>query len=410
MQRKLISTLLIAVLGLMSLSVVAQAKTKITYWTWWNFDEGIKQFEKSHPDIEVEVVQMGPWDLHDKLLVSLAAGTGAPDVVQLVIRRFDAYMSTGKLVDLSPYVNDLKDNYAPAQWNLTQYDGKTWGLPTDVGPAVVFYRKDIFEECGIEVPLKTWDDFVAAGKKIADGNRYMLPVFAPSGQWGVANFFMYLQSRGGNIYTADGELIKDNPLLRETLEWYYGLVKDQIGYPVPFFTPQFWAAFQSGKLATYPIHIPEGMANLPKFVPDLSGKWDVMPWPRWAPDAPALTGNWGGNVLAVPTQSKKQEAAIEFVKWMSGSTEGQLAIYNILGGWPTYEPTLEEPDLSGSNPYFSDAVLSEYLLPYPDFWFFDEARTTQIIGKELDNLFAGEINVDQAYENIIAEISRELNR
>lgn len=393
------------------LAPAAYAKTKITYWTWWNFDAGVELFEQSHPDIEVEVVQMGPWDLHDKLLVSLASGVGAPDVAQLVIRRFDAYSRTNTLVDLTPYVADLKDDYAPAQWNLTQYDGKTWGLPTDVGPSVLFYRSDIMAEHGIDGQFATWDDYIEAGKKVSDGYQYMLPVFSPSGQWGVANFFMYLQSRGGNVYTEDGQVIRDNPLLKDTLQWYYDLVdKHEIGYPVPFFTPQFWAGFESGRLVTYPTHIPEGVGNLPNFAPDLAGKWDVAPWPRWSDDAPAQSGTWGGNVLAVPAQSKNQEAAIKFVRWLAGSVEGQLAIYNLLGGWPVYEPALEHPDLNKPNPYFNNVVMKERLLPYPDFWYFDEARTTQIIGKELDDLFAGEIDVDRAYQNIIDNLVRELGR
>lgn len=411
MKNKFASVVLVLVIGLLLFPAFAQAKTTITYWTWWGgMDKAIEGFKESHPDINVEIVQMGPWDLHDKFLISLASGVGAPDVVQLVIRRFDAYTRTGQLADLTEHLKDLETSYAAPLWKQTQYDGKSFGLPTDVGPAVVFYRADIFEELGIETPIETWDEFVEIGKKVSDGNQFMLPVFAPSGEWGVANFFMYLQSRGGNIYTQDGQLIRDNALLRETLEWYYSLVKDGIGYSVPFFTPQFWAAFQNDRLLTLPIHIPEGKANLRKFAPDLSGKWDVMPWPKWDADKPAVTGNWGGNVLAVPAQSKNVDAAVKFIRWMAGSDEGQLMVYNTLGGWPSYQPVLDKPDFAQKDSYFSDTVFADELLPYPEFWFFDEARTTQIIGKELDDLFAGEINAEEAYNNIIENISRELGR
>ena len=57
-------------------SVSASAQQKVTYWTFSPrlTEKLIDKFHDLYPDIQVEVVPMEFWDLHEKLMVSLAAG------------------------------------------------------------------------------------------------------------------------------------------------------------------------------------------------------------------------------------------------------------------------------------------------------------------------------------------------
>ncbi|MEK1831693.1 extracellular solute-binding protein [Priestia megaterium] len=44
-----------------------------------------------------------------------------------------------------------------------------YGFPFDAGPTGVFYRTDYFEKAGVDPnSIKTWDDYIAAGKKIKE--------------------------------------------------------------------------------------------------------------------------------------------------------------------------------------------------------------------------------------------------
>ena len=41
----------------------------------------------------------------------------------------------------------------------------------DSGPVAVFYRRDFYEKAGVDpATIKTWDDFIAAGKKVMEAN------------------------------------------------------------------------------------------------------------------------------------------------------------------------------------------------------------------------------------------------
>jgi multiple sugar transport system substrate-binding protein len=72
-------------------------------------------------------------------------------------------------------------------------DGKKWGVPYTYYNWGVYYRKDIFENLGIDVP-KTWDDFKAAGATlnangvtpITIGSKYL---------WTAGGVFDYLNLR-----------------------------------------------------------------------------------------------------------------------------------------------------------------------------------------------------------------------
>lgn len=45
--------------------------------------------------------------------------------------------------------------------SMTQWDGSTYMTPTDTGPLVIYYNKDIFDEKGVNYPSAgwTWDEF-----------------------------------------------------------------------------------------------------------------------------------------------------------------------------------------------------------------------------------------------------------
>ena len=53
----------------------------------------------------------------------------------------------------------------PVIQNFT-YQGKTYGLPTDVAPIVFWYNKELVKKAGVDpTKIKDWDDFIEAVKK-----------------------------------------------------------------------------------------------------------------------------------------------------------------------------------------------------------------------------------------------------
>ena len=91
---------------------------------------------------------------YTKLRTALKAGSGAPDMVQMEFQAIPTFTITDSLLDLRPYgASALKATFVDWTWGqVSGSDGEVWAIPQDTGPMGMLYRKDIFDEHGIEVP------------------------------------------------------------------------------------------------------------------------------------------------------------------------------------------------------------------------------------------------------------------
>ena len=407
----------IAALGMTMAAGAAMAKTKITYWAWTEHvaaANAVKaEFERQNPDIEVEISNLNPFDLQDKFLVSMAAGVGGPDVALILQRRFDVYVQTGGLLETTKEMAPLKGQYPDAVWTTLGRDGKTFAVPYDQNPSVLFYRSDIFAENGIKTPFDTWDDAVAAGKVLAAKGIFLTHISSPSGVPGVANLVEFLQSRNAQIFDADGKVIRDNKAAREMVRFYFDLARThKVAFESRNNAPEFFQAIKDGKIAAYAVPA-WALFRLQKEAPDQSGRWRVMPWPKWGKDAPATTGAWGGNVLAIPKSSKNKEAALKWALFIGANAETQLKIWQEGHLLPAYEPALKSEVLAKGETYLGDqsiydtAIKPRTLNPFN---YFDWAKAEVVIGNELDLMFGNKKTPEQAWDDIEKQLISQLRR
>lgn len=398
-------------------STAAYAKTKITYWAWTEHvaaANAVKaEFERQNPDIEVEISNLNPFDLQDKFLVAMAAGVGGPDVALILQRRFDIYLSTGGLLETTKEMTPLKGQYPDAVWSTLGKDGKTFAVPYDQNPSALFYRADIFEQNGIKTPLETWDDFVAAGKVLAAKGIFITHISSPSGVPGVANLVEFLQSRNAQVFDADGKVVRDNKAARETLRFYYDLGRThKIAFESRNNAPEFFQAIKDSKIAAYAVPA-WAVFRLQKEAPDQSGKWRVMPWPKWGKDAPATTGAWGGNVLAIPKTSKNKEAALKWALFIGANADTQVRIWEEGHLLPAFQPALKSEALTKGEAYLGNQSIYEVAIKpstLNPFNYFDWAKAEVIIGNELDLMFGDKKTPEQAWDDIEKQLISQLRR
>ena len=217
---------------------------------------------------------MGPWDLMDKLYASLASGSGAPDVSEVVRRMFSKYGERGGMVDLTERIARYKNDVLPTAWMQAEYNGKIWGGMPDVLPGWVVYNREVFDRFGLKpAQLATWDDFIAAGKEMKKADVKILHASVPAGTWGTNHWTMFLNSRRGNIFTPEGKVIRNNDLAKQMFRWYFDI--QDVAFQTPVNDPSTWVALKQGKLATYTMNVPSAIV-LKKQAPELSGKMGLM--------------------------------------------------------------------------------------------------------------------------------------
>lgn len=386
----------------------AGEKIKLEFWDWEATDEVIKLFNSNNPDIEVVKVQLSHADVNSRLSIALSAGIGAPDIYKTTSRYFPQFRDMGKMYDMTADMQDVIGGFPEALQKLVQKDGKIYGLPCDISPSVLWYRKDIFDENGIG-EIKTFTEYNEAAKKLKAKGIYMMPAFNPAGSWGANAVGMMLGSRDGNYFTADGKVIKNNKDLEIVLTWLDDMVDNQYAESLTFFTPEFWGEFKSGKVASWIMNVSEG-SNIKSTAPENSGKWSVTNVPKWDDKDKAMTGFWGGTVMSIPDQSKNKEAAVRFVKTFTTDTKTLVLYAKTCFDLPAYTEALSDPYFKQDDPYFSDENAFEKFNETPSFYYYDWGVTEKIIGEKLDLMFAGKLTPIEAARAMEDTIAKETGR
>ena len=147
---------------------------------WWGDDVRheatlavIEQYEEAHPNVTIEAEYGGYDGYFEKLTTQLSGGTAA-DIIQYNANTITDLMAIGDVfVNLEDY-SDVLDTSGFNQdfvQNFSYYDGKMIALPTGVNGGIWLANTALFDEVGIDPEsIVTWDDFIAAGKKMHEAN------------------------------------------------------------------------------------------------------------------------------------------------------------------------------------------------------------------------------------------------
>jgi raffinose/stachyose/melibiose transport system substrate-binding protein len=125
------------------------------------------EFEKSHPGVKVQFDYLENEAFKAKL-PTLLQTKDKPSVFHSwgggVMKE---QVESGVCQDItSAIAGEFKDSFYPAGVQNFVVDGKSYGLPNDVGPVVFWYNKELCQKAGVDpTKIKDWDDFLDAVKK-----------------------------------------------------------------------------------------------------------------------------------------------------------------------------------------------------------------------------------------------------
>ncbi len=200
-----------------------------------------------------------------------------------------------------------------------QVTAKTYGLPMTLDFAMMFYRADIFQNLGLEVP-RTWNDFYTILPILQ--NNQMSVVFPTSS--GGENLFLYQMLPEGTsvrdgLYQDNGRRIGlDSNLALQAFDELCTLFTQ---YKLPV-APNFENQFRTGE-------IPLGIVGysvytqLSVFAPEIKGLWEFVPLPGWEDENGKINNCAIGTVTAIvmPRGDRSQEKAnnaFNFMSWYVG--------------------------------------------------------------------------------------------
>ncbi|MBW8790618.1 extracellular solute-binding protein [Rhizobium leguminosarum] len=346
-----------AVAVLASGSAFAQS-ANLTIWSWNVAASALKStlpgFNKQFPDIKITVEDLGNSQVFDKTLAACAAGgDGLPDIVS--IENFEAEIFWSRFPDCFAnlkelgYTADIQAKFPDFKRTELEVGDVAYAMPWDSGPVAVFYRRDLYEKAGVDPStISTWDDFIAAGKKISAANPGVVMAqadFNGDSEW----FRMIANEQGCGYYSTDGQNITINqPACVASLQ----KVKEM--KDAGTLTAANWdekiQANTAGKAASQ-LYGGWYEGTVRSTSPDLKGKWGVYRMPSLTADGPHAA-NLGGSSLAISATSANKEAAWKFVNYALGTDEGQITMLKEFGLVPSLLSAEKDPFVNEPQPYW----------------------------------------------------------
>jgi len=243
-----------------------------------------------------------------QLLVMSNAANLQPDVALGLPQDLPVdYAIRGSVVNLAefPDFGELYERYSPGSWLPLYYDGGYYAVPETQSFQVLYYRKDLLRQLGLDVP-ETWDDVYAMLPVLQqhDKNFYVNP----------QDFLPYVYQNGAEFFTEDGlRTALDSPEgFRAFRHWtnLFGL------YALEREVPSFYQHFRSGAM-------PVGISDYNLYVqlaaaaPELNGRWGIAPIPGIRREDGTIV-RWAGGAQTtgvIFSKSGKKEQAWAFLKW-----------------------------------------------------------------------------------------------
>lgn len=319
-----------------------------------------KEFEATHPNIKVQttVLPANAADVETKLNAAKLAGN-YPDVLSAYLILIGTRGSKDEFAPLDEYINqwDEKSDIYESTLAMGKYKDKTIGLGFYPAPEILTYRKDFFQEAGLDPqkPPATWEELQQAAEKLtkrdANGNVVRAGLDMPATSAGV--FFEPFMRQNGSLIIDESNMVPaftDSKSI-EAFEFLTNLYNKKVSIPFDY-QKKDTIPFLNGKSAMSFLQT-SAISSLIKNNPDLKDKIGFVP----VLQREKKVDFSGYRLFTIGSGSKHKKESWEFIKFLM-SKEQSWKRYQDLK-IPVVRKSLEQQFIQ-DNPEMNSALL-EYV-------------------------------------------------
>ena len=310
----------------------------------------IEKWNTAHADQKVSMIELpeAADAQRSQFVTNLQAKSDRYDVLGIDVIWTAEFAKSGWLLELDEGQFPVNEMLKPAV-DTGRFEGKLWAMPYDTNGGLLFYRKDILDKAGKQPP-KTFDELKALCP-VAEQNGMGCYAGQLSKYEGLTvNFAEAVQAAGGELMTDNGTKAALGAQAVQGLSFLAdGFKQGYIPKPaITFKEEEGRRAFMAGELLflrNWPYVY--GLASEADPANKVKGKFDVAPLPGFTG---AGSSSLGGLNFAVSAFSKKQQTAVEFMKFATNQ-ENAKEMVGLTGNAPAWNALYDDPDLVKKFPF-----------------------------------------------------------
>jgi ABC-type glycerol-3-phosphate transport system substrate-binding protein len=319
------------------------------------------QYEKE-TGVKVNVQLVARDAIHDKMATLFAAKDSSFDIFNLDYNWIPEFGGAGQLEPMDDVISAAdKADFFPLALKVATYDNTLFGIPQTIHPALLWYRKDLYGDKGIqkqyqsatgqalEAP-KTMDEWLTQvkffnGKTFKGKKVYGWAAQAAKGFGNVHTWLSFLYTYGGQPFNGDfTKSTLGTPQAQQATQQWAEMMKYMPPGANGFTYDTVTTAAQQGTIATALQWSWGAFATDDPKSSRTVGKWEYTQIPAATagqPSHPHLA-EW---VISVSKYSKNVAAAKKFAAWLE-TKKNDVTQSSLGGGDPVRQSSYDDPKLT----------------------------------------------------------------
>lgn len=400
---------------------------KLIIWTNLTADAQYEVLNKQFTElademgVEVAVEKVAFNEMYEKLSTAASSGD-VPDIMHTNFGGTAYLYAADSIIPMDDIINEIgTDDFSEAYRRvLTGSDGKIYGLPDWAMHTSVWYRKDIFEENGIEIP-QTWDELLQVSAQLTTDEMSGFAVPLDGVQVAAQTLYEMMCSAG--IYFMDPEtgeycFDKEKEDAIEVIEYLVSLYNE--ASPAGSLTWS-WDDYRNALAVTgtcaMTLDMGAVIGNAQGNNPEMTSKLGCFDFPGVDGDKAASFGSGYCFVASKQDDEAKSELVAEFLKELyTPERAAERALSRPMFAFPSYIPAF---DLYRENEALADFQTEvNYIFDQFEnstwYWYGMEAglssmsayiESTTIFGEALQGACNGSYTPEEAYNLINDDLS-----
>ncbi len=303
------------------------------------------EFEKENPGTKLKFVTLSENQARAKITMSAAMGGSEFDVAMISNFETPQWARDGWLHNLSEYARNTpgydENDFISSLRESLSYEGNMYAVPFYGESSFLMYRKDLFEQAGIEVDQNpdyqpTWPEVAQWAETLKTDDRAGICLRGKPG-WGevLAPLDTVINTFGGRWFDEQWNAQLDSPEVNKAVNFYVDTVKNfgELGAASTGFQ-ECANLFGQGQTAMwYDATSAVSVLEDPKEYPDLVGKIGYLPAPIVEKPNSGWLYTWA---LGIPKGAKNPDGAWKFISWMTSKDYMKLVGEKL--GWARVPP------------------------------------------------------------------------